>query len=254
MKGKSSYKDHNPILKMYRKWKNNGKGKFRLVGRPGGMAVKEVEQGTNKILKDRLNDSNIFKLKHTKDMMVTKKKEIAASNGLDPDSTKCTVSSEWATINMIATAAQSNLVLSTNKLLTKTASRYWSEHSVMCGLSYTLTALTTMYRLGQKPPWLSGVDMDKLLVSMNDTVEMTKTAFDAEEVYPIHPNLDLSTDDTTSFAFEGRSVEDGNEEWDWKLIDQGGNSGVQGDFEVCNNAEMSSGLRVRLTLHLLPVV
>jgi hypothetical protein len=27
-KGKNSHKDHNSIFKMYRKWKNNGKGEF----------------------------------------------------------------------------------------------------------------------------------------------------------------------------------------------------------------------------------
>jgi hypothetical protein len=56
--------------------------------------------------------------------------------------------------------------------------------------------------------------MDKLPASVNDTVEMTKTAFGTKEVHLIHPNLDLSTDGTTSFAFEGGSVEGGNKEWD----------------------------------------
>jgi hypothetical protein len=175
-KGMSPYKDHNSILKMYRKWKNNGKGGFRSVGRPGAMPVKEVEKGTNQMLKDGLHDSNTFKLKHMKNLMVVKKKEIAASNGLDPDSVNCNVTTQWAKVNMIATAARSNLAFSTKKLLTKTASRYRSEHSVMCGLSYTLTALTTMYRSGQKPSWLSGVDVDKLPASVKDTLEMVKSA------------------------------------------------------------------------------
>ena len=69
-------------------------------------------------MKDKLNDSNTFKLKHMKEMMVTKKKEITARNGLDPDSTKCSVSLQWAKTNMIVTAARSNLLFSTKKLLT----------------------------------------------------------------------------------------------------------------------------------------
>jgi hypothetical protein len=52
---------------MYRKWKKNGKGNFRPVGRPEAMLVEEVEQGTNKMLKNRLHDSIALKLKHMQD-------------------------------------------------------------------------------------------------------------------------------------------------------------------------------------------
>ena len=88
--------------------------------------------------------------------------------------------------------------------------------------------------------------MDNLPASVKETVEMVKVAFDTDEVYPVHPNLTLSTDDTTLFVFEGKSVECGDDEWDWKLIDMSsGNSGVRGDFEVRDDAETSGGLRVR---------
>ena len=189
---------------MYSKWRKNGRGKFSFRGRPAAMSVEEVQKETDKVLKDKLNDSNTFKLKHMKEMMVTKKKEIVARNCLDPDTTKCSVTSEWAKANMIVTAARSNLSFSTKKLLTKTASRYRSENLIMCGHSYALTSLTTMYRSGSKPSWLSGIDMDNLPASVKETVEMVKVAFDTDEVYPVHPNLTLSTDDTTLFAFEGK--------------------------------------------------
>ena len=99
-KGMCSNKTHGAINKMYRTWKKNGKGKFRSVGRPAAISVEEVQQATDKVLKDKLNDSNTFKLKHMKEMMATKKKEITARNGPDPDTTKISVSLEWAKANM----------------------------------------------------------------------------------------------------------------------------------------------------------
>ena len=62
------------------------------------------------------------------------------------------------------------------------------------------------------------------------------------------PTSFFSVDDTTLFVFEGTSVEGGDEEWDWKIIDSSNsNSGVRSDFDVWDDAENSGGLRVCLT-------
>ena len=68
-----------------------------------------------------------------KEMIVSKRKDRASADGLDPDSIKCAAGTVWAKTQMIVTAGESDLSFSTKKLITKTASRYRSEHSVMCG-------------------------------------------------------------------------------------------------------------------------
>ena len=149
---------------------------------------------------------------------------------------------------MVTAATAPSISLTKNKLLMKTASRYRSENSVMCGYLYATTALMTMYFEGPRPSWMRDVKFDKLSASTKETVEMVKQVFGLDEIYPANPNLVLSTDDTTLFLFEGTSVEGGDEEWDWKLIDSGNSSsGVRSDFEVRDDAENSGGLCVRLT-------
>ena len=103
------------------------------------MSVDEFRTATTKTLNDRSHDSNTFGLQHTQEMIVQKKKELAAEAGLDPSTTKCSVSTQWAKIGMTVTAAESGLSFSKKKILTKTASRYRLEH-VICGYSYALTS------------------------------------------------------------------------------------------------------------------
>ena len=125
------------------------------------MDLEAIGAATKQQLKDRTNDSNTFRLKDMKNMVVGKKKGVAASNGLDPDSIECSVSTEWAKINMTATSAREiGVTFSQKKLMRKTAARFRSEHSIMCGYSYACTALTTMYLSGPQPVWMHDVDMD----------------------------------------------------------------------------------------------
>ena len=75
---------------------------------------------------------------------------------------------------------------------------------------------------------------------------MAKEAFGADEIYPVNPNLVLSTDDTTVFVFEGTPR--GSSDWQWKIFDKANrNSSVRSEFEVGEDGEHSGGLRVRLT-------
>ena len=110
-----------------------------MEGRQPIMNVNEVQTSIKKKLQERLHDSNTFKLKHMKDMFVEKKKEVAAAGGLDPDTIKVSVSSQWAKVRMVVTAAEGDLSFSTKKLITKTAARYRSEHFVISRYSYALT-------------------------------------------------------------------------------------------------------------------
>ena len=111
----------------------------------------------------------------------------------------------------------------------------------------------THYFAGPQPAWISDLSLDKLSASTKETIEMVKVAFRAEEVYPANPNLVLSTDDTTLFVFEGKSVDGGDEEWAWKIIDSdNSNSGVRSDFEVGDDAENSGGLRIISNFEVAP--
>ena len=245
-RGKCEYKDASSINKVYNKWKRTGV--FRGVGRPNLMSVDEIGEATKKALKDRTNDSNTLKLKHMKQIIVKKKEEVTEADGLDPNSIKVVATAEWSKVAMTAAAATAGGVsFSKKKLLAKTASRYRSEHSLMCGYSYALTALTTMYLKGSRPSWMGDVRFDKLSASTLETIDMVKQAYGTDNVYPVNPNLALSTDDTIIFAFEG-TIRNPEEDWDWKIIDKdNSNSGVRGDFEVSDDAENSGGLRLRLT-------
>ena len=78
-------------------------------------------------------------------------------------------------------------------------------------------------------------------------MEWMKKAMNADKIFPVDPNLVLSTDDTTLFVFEGSS--EGSDEWEWKMIDKtNGNASVRSDFERGDDPENSGGLRVRLTV------
>ena len=88
------------------------------------MSVDEVRSATTKTLNDWSHDSNTFRLQHRKEMIVQKKKKEATEVGLDPNTTKCSVSTERAKIGMTVTATKSDLSFSKKTFLTKTASWY----------------------------------------------------------------------------------------------------------------------------------
>ena len=91
--------------------------------------------------------------------------------------------------------------------------------------------------------------MEKLSSATNETIQMAEKAFGVDEVYPLHPNLVLSTDDTTLFVFEGKARDMEEEDmWKWKMIDATNtDSSVRSDFEVGEDGENTGGLRLRLT-------
>ena len=60
---------------------------------------------------------------------------------------------------------------------------------------------------------------------------MVKLALGTDNIYPVNPNLTLSTDDPTIFVFEGTTSETGKKDWEWKLVDKGSsNSGLRSEF------------------------
>ena len=90
--------------------------------------------------------------------------------------------------------------------------------------------LSTHFCEGKRPKQFNTdkLNSDALL----ETIEVMKEALDAEDVYPVDPNLVLSTDDTVVFVVEGANNKT-HDDGAWKLIDtMNGASSVCSDFEA----------------------
>ena len=84
---------------------------------------------------------------------------------------------------------------------------------------------------------MNDTNLDKLTVSTKKTIgSIAKTSFGSDD-YPAHPDLVLSSDDSTIFVFEEKARgEDSDIEWNWKLIDAAtNNASVRSNFEVGGN-------------------
>jgi hypothetical protein len=245
--GKTDYKEHSGILKMYNNWKKTGSTPKR--GRPKLLDLNTAESLAKANIKSRSSDSNAFLYTDMKNSYESVKKAKAASDGLDPNGVNIKVSDKTAKAAMVAIAMGDNgMRFTKKKLLTKTASRFCSEHSVMMGYAYATTVLSTHFIEGHGPTnHIANGNMEKLSFDAKETIEMIKEAYGADDIYPVNPNLILSTDDTTLFVFEG-AKDSKEDDWEWKLVDTtNGDSSVRSDFQVGEDAANSGGMRVRLT-------
>ena len=246
--GKTPITTSGGIYKLYRNWKKNKV--VRNVGRPETMTVDEAEAVVKQVMTEHTTDSNRFRLKNMTSKLEQKKKEKAEVDGLDPDSVNCAVSNKTAKATMVAVAMgeDNGIGLTNSKGMTKTESRFISEHSIFMGYAYAATVLSTHCIEGNAPRhMIRKWKPDELSDYAKETMEWMKKAMNADKIFPVDPNLVLSTDDTTLFVFEG-TVKGDEDDWQWKLVDQTqGDRSVRSDFEVGDDAENSGGLRVRLT-------
>jgi len=244
--GKCDYKSHTSLYRMYGSYKSKGGIVPKGRGRPMKMGTEEAETIATQALRSCDGDSSTFQLNDMKAAYISKMKAEAEDNGLEGDTIDCKISDRLAKAALIAASmGTSELSASRKKLITKTETRYISEHSVMGGYAYATTVLSTHFIEGRRPTSLGRFRPERLSKSAKETVLWVKQAYGATEVYPVNPNLVLSTDDTTLFVFEGTSVDS---DWEWKLIDSTKeDTSVRSDFQVGDDAENSGGLRVRLT-------
>lgn len=235
------------ITRMYNKWKIVGHVNDR--GRPSVMQLDEAADAAKSVLNQCSHSSNNFHMKDMKKAFEDKIKEKAENDGLDPNGIDCRISKKTAKHYMTAISMQEDntLALNDNKEIVKTESRYRAEHSIMMGYAYATTVLSTHFIEGTMPNHIrKHWKHDKLGEDAVETMEWMKEAMNADKIFPVNPNLVLSTDDTTLFVFEGSA--EGNDDWEWKLVDQTkGNRSVRSDFQVGDDAENAGGLRVRLT-------
>ena len=211
------------------------------------MTVGEAEYVMKTLLKEHTSDSSAFELKDMKEAYSSRLKDKADKCGLESETIHVQVTNQTAKAMTLAAAMGDSVgTFTTKKLLTKTEKRFQSEHSLMMGYSYAATVLATHFVEGPSPRSLAKFQPDKLSGQAQETMDWMKEALGANQLYPVNPNLTLSTDDTTLFAFEG--VKNSEGEWEWKIVDEtNGNANVRSDFKVGEDAENNGGLRVRLT-------
>ena len=243
--GNSPYQSTSGIHYMYQNWKRTNTTRNR--GRPFKVTVDEAEEAVRKCMKERTSDSSAFRIKNMKAAYSSKIKARAEQDGLEPETVSTNVHLDTAKAMMLAAAMGDNVgTFTAMKLLPKTESRFRSEHSVLMGYAYACTVLATHFIEGPIPRSLKKYRPDKLDAGAVETMDWMKTALAANSIYPVNPNLVLSTDDTTLFAFEGTANSEGG--WDWKIVPGNNRSAnVRSDFEVSEDSENSGGLRVRLT-------
>ena len=243
--GNSPYASANGIYAMYRQWKIDPIVRNR--GRPLTMTVTEAEAAVGKVLKDRTSSCSAFVLENMNDAYASKLKDKAEIHGLDAESVSTNVDHSTSKAMTLAAAMGVDVGRATTKtLLTKTETRFQSEHSLMMGYAYATTVLATHFIEGPVPKSLAKLKMDELSEKALETMDWMKKALGADSIYPVNPNLLFSTDDTVFFAFEGTKNKQG--EWEWKIVPgDSAKSNVRSDFQVGDDAENSGGLRVRLT-------
>ena len=67
------------------------------------------------------------------------------------------------------------------------------------------------------PSKLPQFQVDKLDSRATEIIEWMKIALEADNVYPVNPNLVTSGDDSTIFTIEG--VQGRTGDWEWKIVD-----------------------------------
>ena len=142
--GNSPYDSVSGIYTMYRLWKIDPTVRNR--GRPVTMAATEAEAAVGKVLKDRTSDCSAFVLKDMKNAYASKLKDKAEINGLDAETVSTNV--DHSTCKAMTLAAAMGVDVgkaTTKKILTKTETRFRSEHSLMMGCAYAATVLATHF-------------------------------------------------------------------------------------------------------------
>jgi len=245
--GKTHYKTHGAMYRMYKRYKANNTIPSG-PGRPFSIGVAELENNVTTTLTSRSSSSSAFTLGSLKESIASKKKFEAKANGLDPDGVACGISDRTAKVLMTAAAmGLPGTYFTKKKLQIKSASRFVAEHSLFMAYAFATTAISTGFIPGRTPAHLVGkFRPDRLSPSARETMDWVKLAWGEDEIYPVDPNLLLSTDDTVLFVFQG--CKNAKDDWEWKIIDStNGDPSVRSDFQVGEDAEHTGRLRVRLT-------
>ena len=178
------------------------------------MTVDDIEEAAKASSRECTGSGNTFQLKDAKTAFSNMKKKQAEKDGLDPDSVNATVCDKTAKIAMTAAAMRESCMRFSNKSLQKkTEARFVSEHSVMGAYAYATTVLSTHFVEGPRPQNLKKMKPALFSSATKETIDWVKTTYGTEWIYPVDPNLVLSTDDTTLFVFEGTTGHE--EEWGW---------------------------------------
>ena len=247
-KGKS-----NAIQKLYSDWKKTGRVRGASTGgRPQVMTLDEAQEAIKVTIKTcQTKGGNQYDIEDMKDALAEQRRKQAEADGLDPTSVNAKVCDKTCKVMMTAVAMteSDDLNFNTHESINKTEARFITENSLMSHMSNALTVCCTHIKAGPLPPWMKNDRRYRNNLPISDstawTLNQMKELLGTDEIYPPPPDLVMSTDDTTVFAFEGR-LESGK--WAWKIVDvTQGDKSVHSNFEVGKDPENGAGLRVRLT-------
>ena len=248
------YRGHpDAIAKLFNCWKETGRVRGASAGgRPRHMTLDEAQEAVKVTLKTcQTKGSNQYDIEDMKDALAAQMRKKAEADGLDPDSVNTRVCDKTCKTLMTAVvmSESDDINFNTHQSTNKTEARFITEHSVMSHMSNALTVCCTHIKAGSRPPWMKNDCRYKNKEPISDstawTLDQMKQLLGTDEIYCAVPDLVMSTDDTTLFAFEGR-LEKGK--WEWKIVDiTQGDRSVHSNFEVGKDPENGAGLRVRLT-------
>jgi len=207
---KTNYHDSSGIYKMIKKAeRERGGGKPKSIGRPRTMTTEETSAfATSKMAE---GSRKAVKLGDVMEEMENKKKEAASAAGLDMDTVDCSVSEKTAKIATVAAAMMNEVAFSQKKLFKTTETRHIAKTSFCAAYAYASTVLATHFIAGPTPKEIKDVGYNPSMMNEKvlNTINWAAEAYGGNNVYPVNPNLFLSTDDTTVFVGK---AEDGS---DW---------------------------------------
>jgi len=242
-KGKCGYKSDSGIYLLLKNTKNGRSPRAR--GRPRKFEVQSIVGIAQ--AKATASPGKAVKLADIKAGIQDERAKALEAVGVSPHCCD-DVGDRSTKVGLIAAAMMDgfDLGLSDKKLLTQTETRYIASHSIRSMMAYLTTVLATHFLPGSAPSkGYEQYDPSKLTEDAAYTLKQAAGAYGVANIFPVNPNLVLSTDDTTVFAFSGAST-DGSD-WSWKFLSASEESGHLSDYEVGSSAEHSGGLRVRLT-------
>lgn len=144
---------------------------------------------------------------------------------------------------MSAAAMIPNVSITQKKTFQKTNKRITAEKSLISAMSYLVTVAATSFCFGETPAQ-HPFDEESIGPGAKKMLEMVQKEHQNAPLFPIHPQLLMSTDDTTLFAWEGKSESSALQ--NWTLIDPFQSSSARSTYS-CETDTNKNGLRVRLT-------
>ena len=130
-----------------------------------------------------------------------------------------------------------------NKVKAQTNSRFAAENSLRSAMTYLLVVASTHFVVGNNNDMTT--QLPRATKGARKLAQMITDYYGSDvPIFPVHPALLLSTDDSTLFVFRGKVKKDSG----WYLHEAGRNTSVLSTYSTdVGGSSNLNGLRVRLT-------